>query len=41
MKNIIIHSEAELELWQTVDFYETRYTGLGLDFGKEVPFFAI
>ncbi|MFH1288916.1 MAG: type II toxin-antitoxin system RelE/ParE family toxin [bacterium] len=36
MKNVVIHSEAELELWQAVDFYETRYTGLGLDFEKEV-----
>lgn len=36
MKNIIIHSEAELELWQAVDFYEIRYPGLGLDFEKEV-----
>ncbi len=36
MKCIIIHSEAELELWQAVDYYETKCVGLGLDFEQEV-----
>lgn len=36
MKQIVVHSEAELELWQAVDFYEARCAGLGLDFEHEV-----
>ncbi len=36
MKRIIVHSEAELELWQAVDYYETKYVGLGLDLEQEV-----
>lgn len=36
MNQIIVHSEAELELWQAVDYYEARGTGLGLDFEHEV-----
>ena len=36
MKSIIIHTEAELELWQAVDYYETKCVGLGLDLEQEV-----
>ena len=36
MKRIIVHSEAELELWQAVDYYETKCVGLGLDLEQEV-----
>src|SRR3989338_8819225 len=36
MKRIIVHSEAELELWQAVEYYETKNVGLGLDFEQEV-----
>ncbi|MBI5192517.1 MAG: type II toxin-antitoxin system RelE/ParE family toxin [Nitrospirae bacterium] len=36
MKNIIIHHEAELELWQAIDYYESRCTGLGLDLEREI-----
>jgi len=36
MKQIIVHSEAEPELWQAVDYYEARCAGLGLDFEHEV-----
>lgn len=38
MKSIIVHSEAELELWQAVDYYETRRVGLGLDFVQEIKY---
>jgi toxin ParE1/3/4 len=36
MTPVIILHEAEVELWQAVEFYEKRYPGLGLDFEKEV-----
>lgn len=36
MKRLIVHSEAELELWQAVDYYETKSSGLGLDLAREV-----
>ena len=36
MKPIIIHSEAELELWQAVNYYENKCAGLGLDLEHEV-----
>lgn len=36
MKRIIVHSEAELELWQAVEYYETKSVGLGLDFEQEI-----
>ncbi|MEK7813746.1 MAG: type II toxin-antitoxin system RelE/ParE family toxin [Candidatus Desantisbacteria bacterium] len=36
MKDIIVHSEAELELWQAVEYYETKCAGLGLDLEQEV-----
>ena len=35
MKPVIIHAEAELELWHAVSFYENRVSGLGLDFETE------
>lgn len=36
MKHIIVHHEAELELWQAVDYYESKCAGLGLDLEQEV-----
>ncbi len=36
MKRIIVHNEAEFELWEAVDYYETRSGGLGLDFEQEI-----
>lgn len=36
MKRIIVHSEAEIELWQAVDYYEAKSVGLGLDLEREV-----
>ena len=36
MKHIIVHSEAELELWEAVGYYETKCVGLGLDLEQEV-----
>lgn len=36
MKRIIVHSEAELELWQAVEYYETKCVGLGLNFEREI-----
>ena len=36
MKKIIIHEEAEKELWHAVEFYEDKVNGLGLDLEKEV-----
>jgi hypothetical protein len=39
MKRLIVHSEAEPELWQAVDYYETKSSGLGLDFEHEVRAF--
>ena len=36
MNRIIVHSEAELELWQAVEYYETKSVGLGLDFEEEI-----
>ena len=35
MTSVIILHEAELELWEAVEFYENRCAGLGLDFEKE------
>ncbi len=32
MKKIIIHEEAEKELWHSVDYYEDKVAGLSLDF---------
>ncbi len=36
MKKIIIHEEAEKELWHAVDYYEGKVAGLGLDFEYEI-----
>lgn len=36
MKRVIVHSEAELELWQAVEYYETKRVGLGLNLEQEV-----
>jgi len=36
MKRIIVYREAELELWQAVDYYEAKLGGLGLDLEQEV-----
>ena len=36
MKKIIIHEDAEKELWHSVDYYEDKVTGLGLDFEYEI-----
>ena len=36
MKRLIVHSEAELELWQAVEYYESKSCGLGLDLEHEV-----
>ena len=35
MKPVIVHSEAEDELVASVDFYESRWPGLGLEFESE------
>lgn len=36
MNHLIVHDEAEFELWQAVDYYESKCVGLGLDFVNEV-----
>ncbi|MBI3399604.1 MAG: type II toxin-antitoxin system RelE/ParE family toxin [Deltaproteobacteria bacterium] len=36
MKRVIIHHDAELELWQAVEYYETKCAGLGLDLEQEM-----
>ena len=36
MTSVTILHEAEIELWEAVEFYENRCAGLGLDFGKEI-----
>ena len=36
MTPVVILHEAEIELWQAVEFYESRCAGLGLDFAKEI-----
>jgi hypothetical protein len=36
MKHLIVHDEAEFELWQAADYYESKCVGLGLDFVNEV-----
>ncbi len=36
MKKIIIHEEAEKELWHAVGYYEDKVKGLGLDFEIEI-----
>lgn len=36
MKKIIIHEDAEQELWHATDYYEDKVAGLGLDFENEI-----
>jgi len=36
VKQIIIDSEAEIELSESVDYYERKVTGLGLEFERAV-----
>lgn len=36
MKRVIIHEDAEKELWHAVEYYENKVAGLGLDFENEV-----
>jgi plasmid stabilization system protein ParE len=36
MTSVSILREAEIELWEAVQFYEHRCAGLGLDFEREV-----
>ncbi len=36
MKKIIIHNDAEKELWYAVEYYEDKVKGLGLDFEEEI-----
>ncbi len=36
MKQIIIHEKAEKELWHSVEYYEDKVAGLGLDFENEI-----
>jgi toxin ParE1/3/4 len=36
MTPLTILHEAEIELWEAVQFYENRCVGLGLDFEKEI-----
>ena len=35
-KPIRLIKEAEIELWESVDFYENQVAGLGLDFESEI-----
>lgn len=36
MTPVTILHEAEMELWEAVQFYENRCAGLGLDFEREI-----
>jgi len=36
MKPLIVHEDAEAELWSAVAYYEDEAPGLGLDFLSEV-----
>ncbi len=36
MKKVIVHQGAEVELWQAVDYYELKRTGLGQNFKESV-----
>ena len=36
MKSVIIHEDAEKELWHAVEYYENKVDGLGLDFENEI-----
>lgn len=35
MKKIVLHHDAEIELWQAVEYYELKRVGLGLELEKE------
>lgn len=36
MKPLLVHRDAEAELWEAIDFYESRSPGLGLDLEVEL-----
>ena len=36
MTPVVILHEAEIELWEAVEFYESRCAGLGLDFESQI-----
>ena len=36
MTPVILLHEAEIELWETVAYYEEKSSGLGLDFASEI-----
>ncbi len=36
MKRILVHNEAEQELWHAVGYYETKHSGLGMDLEHEI-----
>ena len=36
MKRLVVHQDAEEELWESVAFYEKRVKGLGLAFEAEI-----
>ena len=36
MKQVVVHSSAELELWYAVNYYEDIRKGLGLDLEEEI-----
>jgi toxin ParE1/3/4 len=36
MKNVLLHPDAERELWHAIDFYESILAGLGLDCEAEI-----
>lgn len=36
MTSVTILHEAEIELWEAVQFYENKCAGLGLDFEREI-----
>jgi len=36
VKTVIIHEDAEKELWYAVDYYEDKIAGLGLVFENEI-----
>ena len=38
MKPVIVHIEAEMELWNAVDWYETKAPGLGLELEEEIRY---
>ena len=38
MKVVLLH-DAEIEFWESVDYYEVQYSGLGIRFKEEVDRF--